>query len=67
MNDLRVRDVNNVLSVTDKFFQDALVKYWCIDDDNYKCSVETLFAFWWLDRGNWRVEVEIFEDAKTTL
>jgi len=59
--DNRTKDTNNILSVSDKFFQDALVNYWCIKDDNYKFNVETVFKFWEVQKWKWRVEVEIFK------
>lgn len=53
----RLCDTNNVCSVVDKFFQDALVKAQIIPDDNFKYVVGTLFLSGSVDKQNPRVEV----------
>ena len=50
-------DVNNVCSVVDKFFSDALVEAKILDDDNYQFLAESLFRFGSIDRENPRVDV----------
>lgn len=45
-------DANNVLSVVDKFFSDALVKYNIIEDDNYNYIHRTKFLFGGIDKSS---------------
>jgi hypothetical protein len=52
-------DVNNVCSVADKFFSDALVNHKVLEDDNYKFIADTRFKFGHIDKMNPRVEVII--------
>lgn len=62
--DSRKFDVNNVCSIADKFFMDALVEYGKLEDDNYEYYLgfgETNFGG--IDRENPRIEVEIYEEA----
>lgn len=42
-------DVNNVLSVVDKFFQDCIVTAGIIEDDNYNFINKTTFSFGGID------------------
>jgi len=58
-------DTNNICSIVDKFFQDALIHAGIIEDDHYKIVVGTQFLPGGIDRGNPRVEVEI--DSPDTL
>lgn len=55
--DLRIKDTNNVLSIVDKYFSDALVELWIIDDDNYNFIKNTINSFGWYDRWKWRIEI----------
>ena len=57
----RSYDINNVCSIIDKFFQDAMIEAGIIDDDNYKINIETLFTTGELDSENPRCEVQIME------
>lgn len=59
----RKLDTNNVCSIADKFFCDALVEAGKLDDDNYDFIIDTRFSFGGIDKGNPRVEVEIEETA----
>jgi len=54
-------DTNNVASIADKFFCDALVELGKIPDDNYKHVVSTTFTFGGVDKMNPRIEVSIKE------
>lgn len=57
----RLVDTNNICSIADKFFCDALVEAGKLEDDNYNFLIETRFTFGGIDKGNPRVEVEIEE------
>lgn len=50
-------DVNNVCSIVDKFFSDALVEAKVLDDDNYQFLADSRFRFGCIDRDNPRVDV----------
>lgn len=54
-------DTNNIASVADKFFCDALVESGKLTDDNYKYLINTNFRFGGVDKVNPRIEVEIKE------
>ena len=55
----RLSDLDNQLVVQSKFFQDALVELWKIEDDNYEYIKEVTYKYWWYDKNNWRVEIEL--------
>lgn len=57
----RLCDVGNVLSIHDKYFQDALVECGKLPDDNYQHVPEIVFLFGGQDKENPRVEIEIKE------
>lgn len=58
-------DVNNVCSIADKFFMDALVEYGKLPDDNYKYYKGfDKTSFGGIDRQNPRIEVTILENVK---
>ena len=57
----RVIDLDNIGSISAKFFQDALVFYGKIIDDNYKFITEIKFEFGGVDKDNPRVDVVIKE------
>jgi Holliday junction resolvase RusA-like endonuclease len=57
--DSRKVDRANVLSVHEKFFCDALVELGCIEDDNDKFIVRTIYESGEIDRGKGRVEIFI--------
>jgi len=57
----RRTDLGNVLSIHQKFFEDALVESGCITDDDYHTIVQTLFKFGSVDPSNPRVEIKIVE------
>ena len=57
----RELDVNNICSVADKFFCDALVEAGKITDDNYKYIPSSTFTFGHVDKENPRVEVYLEE------
>lgn len=59
--DNRLRDVNNVCSVVDKYQLDALTELGYIPDDNYKYLENTCFKFGGIDVDNPRMEVIIDE------
>lgn len=49
-NNRRRCDVNNVLSIVDKFFLDCLVEAGVIEDDNYMYITDTNFRFGGVDK-----------------
>lgn len=57
--DKRKRDLMNVISVIDKFFQDALVESGCIEADDVSIVIEVNSKFMGIDRENPRLEVTI--------
>jgi len=52
-------DRSNVLSITEKYFCDALVHHGCIKDDNDDFILETHYKSGGLDKENPRVEIII--------
>lgn len=52
-------DLDNVLSIHAKFFQDALVTLGRIPEDNYLCVVGSEYRFGAVDKINPRVEINI--------
>ena len=60
----RKSDLTNFCSIHDKFFSDALVELWYIEDDNYDYIKEVKYIYWWYDKWNWRVEIEIYSLKK---
>jgi Holliday junction resolvase RusA-like endonuclease len=54
-------DRSNILSITEKFFCDALTTYGCIPDDNDEFISETRYRTGGVDTKNPRVEIEIKE------
>ena len=57
--DKRKRDLMNVISVIDKFFQDAMVESGCIEADDISIVVEVNSRYIGIDRENPRLEVTI--------
>jgi hypothetical protein len=57
--DKRKRDLMNVISVVDKFFQDAMVERGCIEADDLSIVVEVNSKYCGIDRGNARLEATI--------
>lgn len=57
----RVIDLDNIGSISAKFFQDALVFYGKIADDNYKFITDIKFEFGGVDKDRPRVDVLIKE------
>lgn len=57
----RLCDINNIISVTDKWFCDALVELGKLSDDNYKFIPRTCSEFGEVDKHNPRVEITIKE------
>ncbi len=55
-------DLDNIGSVTAKFFQDALVVYKRIVDDNYQHVVKLSFEFGKVDAKNPRVDIQITKE-----
>lgn len=55
----RRMDLDNVIPVHQKFFQDALVELGKIPDDDYTHIVKSIQAFGRIDRENPRVEIII--------
>lgn len=55
----RISDLDNWDSVITKFFNDALVEYKCVPDDNMKYFIEKHCVVWWKDTENPRMEIEI--------
>lgn len=59
--DNKLCDLGNVCSIHQKFFEDALVHYGRLPDDNYKFIPITLFKFGYVDREFPRVDIIIEE------
>jgi len=57
----RKTDIGNVLSIHQKFFEDALVEGGYLVDDNYDYIPRTIFRFGEVDKENPRVEIHIEE------
>ena len=57
--DKRTRDLMNVISVVDKFFQDAMVENNCIESDDLSTVVEVNSCYMGIDRENPRLDVMI--------
>jgi len=57
----RVIDLDNIGSISAKFFQDSLVSYGKIIDDNYNFITDIKFEFGGVDKDNPRVDVLIKE------
>lgn len=60
----RDMDTNNVCSIADKFFSDALVESGKLEDDNYRFLKDTRFTPMEVDKTNPRVEVHIIGKEK---
>jgi hypothetical protein len=52
-------DLANVLSIVQKFTDDALIEYGVIADDSFKVIPEIRYRFGWIDKENPRIELEI--------
>ena len=57
--DKRTRDLMNVISVVDKFFQDAMVENDCIISDDLSTVVEVNSCYMGIDKENPRLDVMI--------
>ena len=57
--DKRTRDLMNVISVIDKFFQDAMVDRGCIESDDLSTVVEVNSCYMGIDREEPRLDVMI--------
>lgn len=57
----RRTDLGNVLSIHQKFFEDALTELGCIEDDDYTRIVQTIYTFGDIDKSDPRVEIKIAE------
>lgn len=57
--DNRKRDLMNVISVADKFFQDALTDNRCIPSDDTKTVVKVICRYGGVDKENPRIEATI--------
>lgn len=57
--DKRTRDLMNVISVVDKFFQDAMVEFGCIESDDLSTVVEVNSCYMGIDKANPRLDVII--------
>lgn len=57
--DKRQSDLGNILPIHAKFFEDALVEYGYLEDDNWKIINEVIYRMGKIDKANPRVEVEI--------
>lgn len=55
----RLSDIENQCSIHCKFFQDALVELWHLEDDNYNYIDKVSFEYGWYDKNNGRVEINI--------
>jgi len=59
--DKRKSDLGNILPIHAKFFEDALVEFGCLPDDNYKFIPEIIYKIGSIDSSDPRVEIEIKE------
>ena len=57
--DRRSKDMDNILSIVSKNFQDALVSCGVLEDDSYDHINETRYMFGGIERGQERVEITI--------
>ena len=57
----RLCDLDNIHSIICKFFQDALVEYEKIPEDNYLFIPEVDFRFGEVDKTNPRIEIQLEE------
>ena len=57
--DKRTRDLMNVISVIDKFFQDAMVENRCIESDDLSTVIEVNSCYMVIDKENPRLDVMI--------
>lgn len=57
--DKRKRDLMNVISVVDKFFQDAMVENGCIESDDLSTVVEVNSCYMGIDKEDPRLDVLI--------
>tara|TARA_Y100001937_G_scaffold4488_1_gene5869 strand:+ start:854 stop:1243 length:390 start_codon:yes stop_codon:yes gene_type:complete len=57
--DNRTRDLMNVISVIDKFFQDAMVEQCCIESDDLSTVTEVNSCYMGIDKENPRLDVMI--------
>jgi len=57
--DKRKRDLMNVISVIDKFFQDAMVENGCIENDDLSTVTQISAVYMGIDRNNPRLDVSI--------
>jgi|TARA_R100001460_G_scaffold21070_1_gene43194 hypothetical protein len=57
--DKRTRDLMNVISVIDKFFQDAMVDRGCIESDDLSTVVEVNSCYMGIDKQDPRLDVMI--------
>jgi len=55
----RLLDVGNIISVVQKYFEDAFVELGYIEDDNYMWIPASSSVFGGIDKGNERVEITI--------
>lgn len=55
----RRSDLENFCAVHNKFFQDALVELWYIEDDNYDFVQKIEYIYWGYQKDQWRVEIEV--------
>lgn len=62
----RLCDLDNILSIHAKFFQDALVELSKIEEDSYIFIPQSIYQFGNIDKLNPRVEIEILPIIKET-
>jgi Holliday junction resolvase RusA-like endonuclease len=57
--DKRLSDLGNVLTIQSKYFEDALVEFGYLTDDNYTFIDQVIFNMGSIDRLDPRVEIDI--------
>ena len=57
--DKRLSDLGNVLTIQSKYFEDALVEFGYLTDDNYTFIDQIIYKIGSIDRQDPRVEIEI--------
>lgn len=60
-------DLGNVCSIHQKYFEDALVEYGKLPDDNCKRIPIVIYTYGEIDRDNPRVEINVVELNNSTL
>ncbi len=55
----RKSDLDNTCCYESKFFQDALVEEWIIEEDNYEYIKKITYIYWWYRKNIEYCEIEV--------